>query len=295
MSTSICTSISMGEDFDVYKDSSHYGIHDIMDYVKRGPRWWGMRHITDEIGDDDDTEAKRFGRLAHAVILEGGTRELTEFAITPAVTYDAKGVEKPWSMRTQHAKDWVAEQTGTVVSRADWDLAEAMRRSVRGHKCSTILNRMVPELVLRGQINGFLIQCRVDAMALSENGIPDCPMDWIAACDLKTITNVNQAEHDILKLGYHIQAAFYLDLIAEAGGECPFLLCFVEKSRPYRVRWIELDDAWLAAGRREYRKALKGLTRCYDQWLNGAAMGDAFPLHTTELEVLEAPHWMEEA
>jgi len=87
--------------------------------------------------------------------------------------------------------------------------------------------------------------------------------------DIKTTADVADFERSIGRYAYHQQAAFYCDAAQFITGESHrFAIVAVEKTPPYAVRAALMDDESVAAGRRQYFRALHTLQECWeaDAW-----------------------------
>lgn len=119
---------------------------------------------------------------------------------------------------------------------------------------------------------GVLRKCRTDA--ISHNG------EWVV--DLKTTDDVSLAGfgRTIANRRYHVQAAFYLDiLLALYGRDAPRGFAFVaaQKTRPHdvAVHWMMRDDDIVEAGRRLYQRDLARISECLETgYWPGADNGD---------------------
>ena len=78
--------------------------------------------------------------------------------------------------------------------------------------------------------------------------------------DLKTTRCASEAEfkRSVLNYGYHIQAAFYMDLYRAHTDRAPrYMILCVEKQSPYEMAIYELSPKFLIAGRNAYKRALR--------------------------------------
>ena len=78
--------------------------------------------------------------------------------------------------------------------------------------------------------------------------------------DLKTTrcASENEFKRSILNYGYHIQAAFYMDLYRAYTDRAPrYMILCVEKEPPYEMAIYELSPKFIIAGRNAYKRALK--------------------------------------
>jgi len=85
--------------------------------------------------------------------------------------------------------------------------------------------------------------------------------------------------------GYHIQAAWYVDTLAALGitVDAQFVFVVQEKTPPYLVTPIVLDDAALDIGRWQYRKAIDLYARCVET--------DTWPGYADDLVTATTPAW----
>jgi hypothetical protein len=83
--------------------------------------------------------------------------------------------------------------------------------------------------------------------------------------DLKTTVNADPKEfgRTAYNLGYEQSAAHYTDGVFHATGErLPFIFVLVEKTAPYLVSVVQLDDDALTAGRALNDRAKRIYTDC---------------------------------
>jgi hypothetical protein len=93
-----------------------------------------------------------------------------------------------------------------------------------------------------------------DIFGIKARGIPDiCLQRGGVVVDVKSTSTVDEYEfrNQVRKLGYHIQAAWYLELCSAFYGKRynQFVFIAVETEPPYRCRCYYLDEAFLADGR----------------------------------------------
>lgn len=104
---------------------------------------------------------------------------------------------------------------------------------------------------------GILRKCRPDIITANGLIMPD----------LKTTDDVSEAGfgRTIAQRRYHVQAAFYLDIMQMLyGADAPRYFCFIaaQKTRPYDVAVHWLDDDQIAIGRALYMRDLARLIEC---------------------------------
>lgn len=116
-------------------------------------------------------------------------------------------------------------------------------------------------------------RCEVSALATDPatgTGLR-CRFDVVAAAgvtDYKTAVNAEPgkfARRTMLDMGYHVQAAHYLDMARTLGltsDDAVFRFVAQEKTPPYLVAVVTVSDAYLALGRREMRRAIDLWAEC---------------------------------
>lgn len=122
-------------------------------------------------------------------------------------------------------------------------------------------------------------------------------VDWLRRADqngrliLVDYKTTDSADPDalarsIVAYGYHMQAAFYRDLVLGLGlaRSVPFLFVFQEKTAPYLVNVVELDAPTLQMGADKVQQALETFARCTreDTWPGYTAAG---------ITTISAPAW----
>ena len=93
-----------------------------------------------------------------------------------------------------------------------------------------------------------------EIFGIKARGIPDiCLQRGGVVVDVKSTSMVDEYEFrsQVKKLGYHIQAAWYLELCSTFYGKrySQFVFIAVETEPPYRCRCYYLDEAFLQEGR----------------------------------------------
>lgn len=221
-----------------------------------------------------DTAALLNGRANHVAVFEP-----QRFA----------GLVSVWEGGRRQSKTWDAFRAANagkdILTKAEYDQLIAMQRAVRQHPvASHYLQGGKPEVSVLwthkapaiGALPGYAIQCksRLDYLAPK----------WIL--DLKTCRDASPKAFGraALNLGYHAQAAYYVDAVEAVTGErLPYVIIAAELAPPCVVQVYRLPEHVLDAGRDEYRSLLFRLNECRatDQWGGYAA---------AELD-LELPQW----
>lgn len=200
---------------------------------------------------DNPPESKRafdFGKLAHTLILgEGGE----------IVVVDAEN----WLTKAAKEQRNAAYEVGSIpVLRADYEAAHRMRLAVFAHEtAAALLTEGAAELsgFFTDEPTGTALRFRPDWLTT---------LDGRVACiDAKTAVSADPAEfgRSVAKWGYHAQAQFYLRGLAAYGVEdARFLFVVVEKTPPYPVSVVELDDEAIREGERINRAAIDLYAEC---------------------------------
>ena len=220
----------------------------------------------DRDNEQPTSKAFEFGKLAHRLVLGEGS---------PIQVVDAEN----WMTKAAKELRDIARGNGvTPVLRADYDQARSLRDSVMAHPIAAAI--FADGIAER---SGYW---RDEPTDIGLKFRPDWLTDFLGrptCVDLKTTISADPDDfaRSVAKYGYHAQAAWYLDGLAANGiNDAAFLFVAVEKTPPYPVAVIELDDEALAEGRRLNRRAIDLYDRCTraDDW---PAYGDL--IHTMSL------------
>jgi hypothetical protein len=121
-------------------------------------------------------------------------------------------------------------------------------------------------------------------------------LDWLPAtssgrmilADYKTTTCAEPKAFakSVFSLGYHVQAAFYLDAVTalELADDAALVFVAQEKTPPYLVTVNELDFDALRIGRAQVQRALTIFARCQ--------RSGAWPGYSDDVEVIRPPAWL---
>ena len=176
------------------------------------------------------SDAFDLGTAAHSLILEGDTSgvEVLDFAAwTTKAAKEARDEARAAGKIPMLEKDWQQ-----VVSMHDAVMVHPEARKLfTGHRA---------EASVFWNEDGLDLKCRPDAWHPS------------LLVDLKTTRDANPNEFGstAANLGYHQSAAHYVDGVKElTGEELPFRFVLVEKTAPYLVSVVDLDDEAVDIGR----------------------------------------------
>ena len=194
-----------------------------------------------------ESAALDFGKAFHSLALEG----LREFVVRPEVYIHPKDGPKPWHASAGPCKEWAAEHESELIVSAEQEKAlDAMHEAVIPHLPANFPSRC--EVSVFAERDGLPIKARIDCLTLDD----DAPV-----IDLKTCRNAHpeQFMREALRLGYHLQAAFTLDILRKVGiNRNEFRFVAVESEPPHAVCVLRFKDEPLSAlrmGRARYRAA----------------------------------------
>jgi exodeoxyribonuclease VIII len=216
----------------------------------------------------ESTRAMEIGTALHCAILEP-ERFATDYMLLREVT------DRRASAYKDACKVWSAER---VLTGTEADKVAGMQESARCNphlaeylsapgRCELSVFAIDPE-------TGVLVKCRFDKM-----------LDCGPAVDLKKTQDIREFGRSVANYGYHMQAAFYMDVYQWATGETlpGFLFAAVEEQTPHASAPLVLDDEALGIGRQLYRKALNEYAECLHN--------DEWPGIAGEPQVVQLPSW----
>lgn len=220
------------------------------------PLHYHARHVA-KMAPRETTAAMRLGSALHALVLE-------------PETFDSSYVVQTWDARTKAGKEErdAALASGRVV--LDGDDADDLRSMAAALMAHPVASRILAERVhtehpifWTDADSGLRCKARLDAVSAIGSAS--------AIVDLKSTTDASPEgfARQVANLGYHVQAAHYLDGWRACGGDAEtFVFVVVEKSAPYAVAVYELDTEALAIGDMKRRSLLDLLAECRraDRW-----------------------------
>lgn len=200
----------------------------------------------------EQTPAMRFGAIVHRALLEPDTyRE--GFHVKP------EGMK----LNTKAGMQWAEEHADLpIITQSESDQIDSMVSSVHCHPFARkLLAGGQPEQsIFVEDHQGTLRKSRLDALT-GGNVIPDLKTTESAALD--------QFERSVSRYRYHVQAAYYLDNCSIAGIEKElFFFIVVEKTPPYLVRCLQMNQDVIEYGRNLYQRDIQIYRNCLEsgQW-----------------------------
>lgn len=263
-------------------DASAYHAHpavnaSLLKEMQRSPLHAWARYIDPDRKPSEPTPAMAFGTACHTAVLEPEVFAAT-YALVPV------GIDR----RTKVGKEAWAEfeawaEGRTILTDADADAIFGVRRAVLAH----------------GLAGSWLTSGEAEASWFAES--PDHPGIWLRGrtdrttpvadgttlvADLKTTQDATRGAFiaEIYRRGYHIQAAFYVDLLRLCGEDVQhFVFVAAEKAHPFAVGVYHLDAEDLEVGRAAYKALLATYAKCRE--------ANHWPGPSPESIRAEAPRW----
>lgn len=249
-----------------YHDSFGVGSSNLRDILRSPARYkWKSEHR------EDPTPAMILGSAVHTAVLEPETWP-NLYARKPVGT----------DRRTKEGKAAYeafenANQGKTILPPDDYDLAVAMKdRSLRHKVFQQMLSRGKAEVSWFAPLDMSMRRARTD-LYLEKEGL---------IVDVKTTQDASPEafQRTIINSGYHIQAAYYMDTVHDAGGKS-YAFCFVaiEKEPPFDMAIYSLSLDLIEAGRTFYKQALRVYEECLAK--------DEWPSYPEAITEITAPEW----
>ena len=208
-----------------------------------------------------------FGTAAHALVLGVG---LENVYVTPLNEFRAKEAR---------AEKAAAQAEGlAVVTPEDWLKVCDMADVLSTHDTAM---RLLSEG--RAEVSAYALDEPTGVMRRGR-------FDWLGPTILTDYKSTRSADPqsfaaDVAKFGYHMQAAWYLDLAADLGHPAEaFAFLTQEKEAPYLVEVYDLDEPAIHRGRELNRRALERFRDCTESGLWPGYTGRAF-------STLSLPKW----
>lgn len=212
-----------------------------------------------------------FGHAAHLMVLSEGARLVC--------------VDTPdWRTNTaKEAREKAWEHGKVPLLKKDIDLAQRMAGKVFQHPIAAkLLESGAAELsgYWHCSETGIRLRFRPDWIPEVGGGRP-------LICDYKTSTSANPKRFAkaVADWGYHQQAAWYIDGLAETTGaqDAAFLFICQMKDPPFLVSVVQLDAEAVELGRRQNRCAIELYAKCREL--------DVWPGYEDDLYTVSLPRW----
>lgn len=230
----------------------------------------------------DETPAMTIGNAVHALMLEPETYR-DQFAVAPKVDRRTKAGKAEWAAFCEESGD------KTILTMDDSEKVLAIVNALSSHPiASRVLSGGEGEhsYFAPDEKTGLMLKCRPDYV----NGG--------ALIDLKTTRDASFEgfSRQIGNLGYHLQAAFYLDVYNNSQGTDlnEFFFVAVENGTPHGVAVYQLDEAHIEAGRQAYRQALDTYAEYLELKMNEKEPGkiDSMFGYPCEIQKIQVPYYL---
>jgi hypothetical protein len=193
-----------------------------------------------------------------------------------------------WRTKAAQIERDLAHEAGRVpLLIADAERVADMARALRAHPVASRLlhpNSGEPEVSLFWHDDEHDVdrRGRVDWLRRADGD------GRLILADYKTTASADpdDLERFVIRYGYHMQAAWYRDLVIGLGlaRSAPFLFVFQEKDAPYLVHVVELDADLLHMGEVRNRQALQVFADC--------TAADVWPgYNDAGISTVTAPRW----
>jgi exodeoxyribonuclease VIII len=223
-----------------------------------------------EAEDVVETDAMRFGSAYHCFILEPKKFEndyyvFNDQAICEALIGD--GYKSPRS--TKAYKEWEESEMRIIgekslIKKEEFERIKAMKERLFSHPyAKMLLTKGEPEVGLSGTITTMAGDINVKLKPDYIKSIKHIVVDLKTAADA-SLDGFTRAAAD---RDYHIQAAFYSDMIELMNGDnraVTFIFIAQEKTKPYAFNLFEASPQFIAQGRYEYEMLLQLYKYCLD-------------------------------
>jgi|AntAceMinimDraft_11_1070367.scaffolds.fasta_scaffold01642_12 hypothetical protein len=232
-------------------------------FAKNPAKWHKTREIPFV-----QTDAMIWGSLVDCLILQ--PHELAKcFSVSPFSDF-----------RTKDAQTWRKSQLNPVITSETLNEASKAAELVKGHHfAGALLDGADTQVSCVGPLKSIGVgKCRLDLVPQGEFA------DTLV--DLKTTNSLDKMPSTIADFGYHVQAAWYLDLynLCTSEKRDRWKLIFQESSAPYEIAVVELDRADIAIGRAWYLTAL-------EQWRHSIETGHYPSPWDDEVKIIGLPYW----
>jgi len=243
-----------------------YSSTDIKNWLSMTPKEW--RHWKQNGLEPSD--AMRLGSAIHCAVLEPDSFQ-ERFSVFPGDRRAGKAYQD-WKAALGPKEELTRAQGAVVESAVDY--LEANRR------LGKLIESGDPEVsFFHMDLQGRIRKARSDWVG--DIG------DMSAVIDLKTTWDLSDRhlEKTMWDRLYHVQAAWYLDVVGAVNGSEPqcFAIIWVKTKPPIDMRLTIVSKDAIELGRKSYQTALDQLSLAQDQ--------DYFPGYSLEPTIIDLPKW----
>lgn len=217
-----------------------------------------------------ETPALIEGRMYHCLVLEPERFEKEYYIFDDSVVCGAliaKGAKSPRS--TNDYKTWYAGEISfsdgkTLIEKADFDRMKAMKERLFSHPyAKMLLTNGIAERGILGELETIAGKIGVKLIPDYRKDIKHIVVELKTAAD----ASLDGFTRDAAKFDYHIDAAFYADMIELMNNDnraVQFVFIAQEKTKPYAFNLFEASPQFIGQGRYEYEMLLQLYKYCLD-------------------------------
>lgn len=219
--------------------------------------------------DNEDTDSTEWGTWLDCCVLAQAHMK-DRMAVKPETYPDSNtGEPKPWNGNSNHCKAWLENHQDKIVLKREQldEVGKAATRLLSDDRLFDILKCSQKQVWLRGEYHDKATGLIIPVKALVDL-VPDGTHKKYGRClaDLKTTRSASPRAfaRQIFSMGWHFQAAWYLDLWNAATGEARNEWRFVlsENTPPYQPGRRLLSEEYLNLGRQQYKVGLALYCQC---------------------------------
>lgn len=219
--------------------------------------------------DAASSPALTLGRMAHTFVLEPNTIRQRYEQVPSSINKRTKAY--------QEIKQQAQDDGKELIDETEWVEMCRLRKSVMD-------NPYAKAVLSKGKAEASFFWQDAEHQTHGKARADWYDGDLIA--DLKTAKDASPAvfERDAFKLGYHIQAAWYVDGVEAVTGTKPsFYFVVVEKEPPYAVAVYKASSELIQFGRTAYKQVLQKYKECL--------ITGVWPAYEEKVHVLGLPSW----
>lgn len=220
-----------------------------------------------------DTDAKEWGSLVDCLLLTPQQFD-TRYSVKPDIYTNEKGEKKPWNGNANVCREWVAEQIGKEIVARDkvTDAKKAIKALMQDATILSFIEESDKQVWIAAEWHDDTTGLTVPIKALLDL-VPRLESEFAkCAGDVKTTRNAGLIpwQRWLYQAGYHVQAAWNLDLLTAVNGEDRNTFCFIlsESFSPWQTSKRILSQDFLELGRAAYKRMISNYCRCLkaDRW-----------------------------
>ena len=243
----------------------------LADLAQSPAHCWAL-HFAPDRPERVETAAMRAGTLAHCAVLEPHAFA-DRYVVRPA------GLDA----RTKAGKEWIADQTRTVVTIEEHDTAKGQQKAVQA--CQPLRQALSSG---HAEVSCFWTdEATRQACKARVDWVHPLPDGRVILVDLKTTGDVSPQAFGraVWNFGYHRQAAWYSDGFQKADGRevAAFLFATVTNAYPFIAVAYVLDDEALAQGAAQCAELLATYAEC--------RRTNTWPAYGDGVQLLTLPAW----